>query len=191
MVFRLKLEGNGEFDYRGPTSSFPRGGQPFYVPDIESHVPKPQVPTESIGGVIPSTLIPDRDSLELHIELFLEWQNSFIIFLSRALIDDILTDYDPLNLAADRQLLILSIISVTSRIIGEAGLLPLTVRRGVEFSDLCLLEARTRLMEAAFVKPSIEVVQSACILASREYACGNCNAAWVLNGPYSSRSRLH
>lgn len=115
------------------------------------------------------------------MELFLEWQNSSIIIVAGFQADGLFNSSADASPSPGTQLLLLSIISLTSRFSRDSSEVS---------SDAYFHSAKEMLLQAAFSKPSIEVVQAASILACREYGCGHENAAWTLSGILSLQSPM-
>ena len=184
LEFSLRLGENDELEYRGPTSSIPG----TRLPTIWHAQRAAELESAHENDIFPLMLpLPDPDTLRTHLDIFLEWQNSSVIILAGALIDDLLQNYDANDNNLLRHLLIFSIMSLTMRL----SSIP-TDTESQRSSTLYFGVAKQLLTRFAFEKPSIEVVQSACILACQEYARGYERTAWVFNskGPISQPSVL-
>jgi hypothetical protein len=152
------------------------------------------------SSALPELSVEDFDE---HLSLYFEWQNSCIpvlsqdwlhaklyqacVLLSRSgfgssmgsLCKEIITSLYSLtdmiqvhSIVTECHLLLLAIVSVTLKFSNASSL------AGDAFFD----KSTKMLREMCMRKPSLVIVQAACILACRAYGCGHVNNAWVLNG---------
>lgn len=169
LSFGLKVGEHGQLEYSGPTSSITGIALP------ERHYHQIIVPEDSTT----SRMLPSKEDMSQHIELFVEWQNSSILVLPACIIDPIMQDYPPVEESLETRAILWSVLSLTYKMhcINRSSYEERTFR-----SEVALNEAKKLVTRLAFRKPSTEVVTSACILACREYSCGQENSAWVFHG---------
>lgn len=171
LSFGLAIGEHGELDYRGPTSS-------------AAGARLPTAPQRQINiAELPATLrvLPDAEEMCHHLDLFVEWQNSCVLILPGCSINSFMNAYPPSTEDAARRVVLWSILSLTYNMHGIGRL---DYEDRVDRSDSAHAEATQLVMELALRNPSVEVVQSACLLACREYSCGHENSAWVFHGMY-------
>jgi hypothetical protein len=171
LVFNLRLGSNNELEYRGPTSTAFGVKIPALLGPQVSSAGAQHCPNNQQEAIL--LLLPERDVFEYYLDLFLEWQNSSIIIVAGILVDDLLVSYDPETIPWRRQLLVISVLALATKFTDDS--------QTSLSSDEYMLKAKSMLDMADLEAPSIEVVQSACILACREYASGHENTAWVFN----------
>lgn len=183
LFFGLRFGENGELEYRGPTSSLPE-------PKLHEHanssppllVHCPETTGNMTKTVSSNFILPSLELIQQFLDIFLEWQNSSIIILPGSLVEVILNEYTNGAPTPARRMLLLAIISLTRKILNRPGEDP---QLASAESEACFMEAKVLLLDMAFSSPVLETVQTACILACREYGCGRENSAWVMNGKYT------
>ena len=177
--FGLKVGKDGELEYRGPTSSVIGDRLPTVHDGSEPSRP------ETLAAL---DFQPNDMELQCHVNLFVEWQNSSILVLPGSIIDQIVTSYPPPSSDVATRAVLWAILSLTYKVFAS-HIVDHADRRAL--SDQAFEEAARLTTNLAHRKPSVEVVQAACILACREYSCGHENSAWTFHGrrciPYISK----
>jgi hypothetical protein len=169
LTFGLKLGENGELEYRGPTSSV--------IGDRLPEIPGRNV---AFNFSSPSNIeLPDETEMRQHLDLFVEWQNSSILVLPGDIVDELLESYPPTYENLRARVVLWSILSLTYKMY-RISLINFETR--MNLSEAAFQEAVKLVTTLAVRRPSVEVVQAACILACRDYSCGHENGAWVFHG---------
>ena len=180
LTFGLKLGKDGELEYRGPTSSVTGDKLPTVQDDSYAESSDIVLDAETLS-------LPSAEEMRTHIDLFVEWQNASVLILPGIIIEHILLQYPPPPASTSAQAVLWSILSLTYKMI-YTNRLGYTER--CKMSDQAFRKASELVFSLCHRKPSVDIVQAACILACREYSCGHENGAWIFHGTRWSNSCL-